>query len=75
MSRFVLANLVAGFLAIAIGFGGFAGIPGQAVFAARIVAALCLLLLVSYLISNISPAARIRKRTPRNHRPHPRAPR
>ena len=57
MSRFVGVNLVVGFLAAAIGFGDFAGIPSQAVFVARWLAGLCLLLLVAYLISQTPTSA------------------
>ena len=57
MSRFVFVNLVAGFLAAAIGFGDFAGIPSQAVFVGRVIAGLCLLLVVAYLISQSATSA------------------
>jgi hypothetical protein len=75
MSRFVVINLVVGFLAIAIGFGDFAGVPNQVIFVARIFSGLCLLLLVAYLIANISPAERIHKRGQSDHRPVTRPPR
>jgi len=47
MSRFVFVNLVAGFLAAAIGYGDVAGIPSQAVLVARWLAGLCLLLVIA----------------------------
>jgi uncharacterized membrane protein YtjA (UPF0391 family) len=62
MSRFVLANLAVGVIAAAVGFGNFAGVPNQAVFAARVLFGLCLLLLVALLISNIGTATPVRKR-------------
>ena len=69
MSRFVIVNLTVGLLAAAIGFGDFAGIPSQAVFVARAVAGLCLLLVVAYFISSFRPAEQVRRRPPRDHRP------
>jgi hypothetical protein len=67
MSRFVFVNLVAGFLAAAIGFGDFAGIPRQAIFVGRVVAGLCLLLIVAYFISQ-SPTSTEGKRARRDQR-------
>jgi len=75
MSRFVLINLVVGLVALAIGFGGFAGLPDQVVFGSRLLFGLCLLLLVSYLIASISPEPPVNKRGPRNGRPVTRPPR
>ena len=69
MSRFVFVNLVVGFLAFAIGFGDFAGVPNQVIFVARILSGLCLLLLVAYMIASISTEPRVHKRGPNNHRP------
>jgi hypothetical protein len=54
LSRFVLITLLVGFPALAVGFGDFAGLPTQVVFAARLLAGLCLLLLSAYGISSIS---------------------
>jgi hypothetical protein len=67
MSRFVFVNLVAGFLAAAIGFGDFAGIPSQAVFVARVLSGICLLLVVAYLISQ-RPTSADGKRARRDQR-------
>lgn len=75
MSRFVFTNLVIGFLAAAIGFGDFAGVPHQVIFVARIFAGVCLLLVVAYMIASISPEPRLHKRGPKNHRPVTRPPR
>ena len=75
MSRFVLINLVVGFLAFAIGFGDFAGVPNQVIFVARILSGVCLLLLVAYMIASISPEPRVHKRGPNDHRPVARSPR
>jgi len=72
MSLFVLINLVVGFLATAIGFGDFAGLPNQVVFFARLLSGVCLLLVVAYLISSVSPAGRSHKRGKREHRPNSR---
>jgi hypothetical protein len=69
MSRFVLINLVVGFVGLAIGFGDFAGLPHQVVFVGRIFAGVCLLLLVAYIIASISPEPRVRKRGPNGDRP------
>jgi len=67
MSRFLLVNLGAGFLAAAIGYGDVAGIPSQAVFVARWLAGLCLLLVIAYLISR-TPTSAEGKRARRNRR-------
>jgi len=75
MSRFVLINLVVGFVALSIGFGDFAGVPHQVIFVARIFSGLCLLLLAAYMIASISPAERIHKRGHRDHRSVTRPPR
>jgi hypothetical protein len=75
MSRFVIINLVVGFVAIAIGFGDFADVPNPVIFVARIVSGLCLLLVVAYMIASIAPAERIHKRGHRDHRPATRPPR
>jgi hypothetical protein len=69
MSRFVLINLVVGFVALAIGFGDISGLPNQVVFVARLLSGLCLLLLAAYWISSISSEPRVHKRRPNNHRP------
>jgi hypothetical protein len=69
MSRFVFINLVIGFLAAAIGFGDFAGVPHQVIFFARIITGVCLLLVVAYMIASISPATRGSKRGRRDHVP------
>lgn len=71
MSRFVFVNLVVGFLAAAIGFGDFAGIPKPAIFVGRVVAGLCLLLVVAYLISQ-TPTSTEGKRARRDRRLRPR---
>jgi len=70
----VFINSVVGFLAIAIGFGNFAGLPNQVV-VVQIVSGLCLLFLVAYGISSITSGPRVHKRGPNNHRPGTRPPR
>ena len=72
MSRFVVVVLVAGFIAAAVGFGDFSGVPKQVILVARALAGLSLLLLVAYVIASIGPGPGVRKRAPRDHRPHSR---
>jgi hypothetical protein len=71
MSRFVFVNLVVGFLAAAIGFGDFAGIPRPAILVGRVTAAICLLLVAAYWISQ-RPSPAEGKRARRDQRLKPR---
>jgi uncharacterized membrane protein YtjA (UPF0391 family) len=73
--RLITVILVCSFVAAAVGFGDFAGVPSQVVFIARIIAAVCLLLVVSVAIASFRPAENVSRRPPRDHRPQSREPR